>query len=218
MMILTEAKAALRVRMCARRRALAACAWDVWSLAVCGRVAGIEAVTQAKTLLGYWPMAGEPDLRTLMQMGLDAEVRWCVPAWRAEAQAYAPAEYHPGLPVVRVQGAPQPERLCWVDFAAVDMVCVPGLAFDTDGRRLGHGRGHYDRLLAAIDAARRAAGRTAAVKLGVTVEALLVAEVPVGEADVGMDGVITETRAIAVSGRMRTPSGAAASEETGCHG
>ncbi len=203
MTALAEAKTALRVQMRARRRALDACAWDVLSRAVCGRVAAIEAVAQARTLLGYWPMTGEPDLRGLMQMGLDAGVRWCVPAWRAETQEYAPAQHFPDLPAVPgPQGAPQPARLCWVDPVAVEVVCVPGLAFDADGHRIGHGRGYYDRLLAEIDAARRAAGRTAAFKLGVTVEALLVAEVPVGEMDVGMDGIITETRAIPVSGRV----------------
>ncbi len=203
MTALAEAKTALRVQMRARRRALEAGAWDVLSLAVCGRVAAIEAVARARTLLGYWPMAGEPDLRGLMKTSPDAGLRWCVPAWRAEAQSYAPAEHFPDLPAVRgPQGAPQPARLCWVDPAAVEVVCLPGLAFDAEGHRIGHGRGYYDRLLTEIDAARRAEGRTAALKLGVTLEALLVAEVPVGETDVGMDGIITETRTIAVSGRV----------------
>ncbi|MEI7435248.1 MAG: 5-formyltetrahydrofolate cyclo-ligase [bacterium] len=219
MLSLAAAKAALRVRMRAQRRELSACAWDAWSLAVCGRVALIEDVARAKTLLGYWPMAGEPDLRSLMQAGLDAGARWCLPAWQMEQQAYAPAIYHPGPAEVQwLKGAPQPARLTWVDHAATEVVCLPGLAFDLDGRRLGHGAGHYDRLLAAIDAARHKSGLAPAVKLGVTVEGLLVADVPAGETDVGMDGLITETRVIAISGRVRTLSAAAAREEAGCHG
>lgn len=197
---LTESKQALRVKMRARRRALSGCAWEIWNLAVCGRLAGIEALAQARTLLGYLPMAGEPDLRGLMQSGSDTGVRWCVPAWQAETQTYGPVQYQPGQPVVRVNWAPQPARLTLVDYSEPEVVCVPGLAFDACGHRLGHGAGHYDRMLAAIDAARSAAGLTAALKLGVTVEELIVDQVPVDGSDVGMDGVITETRAIAVSG------------------
>ncbi len=76
-----------------------------------------------------------------------------------------------------------------------DLVVVPGLAFDSLGRRLGQGYGYYDRFLAAL-------GGTA-VTVGLAFSWQLVPEVPVDAWDVPVDAVVTE------DGIIR-PSGAAA--------
>ena len=59
---------------------------------------------------------------------------------------------------------------------------VPGLAFDTKGRRMGRGLGFYDRALKP----------TSALKIGIAFAAQVVDEVPQDAWDVMMDGVITE--------------------------
>lgn len=66
----------------------------------------------------------------------------------------------------------------------LDLVMVPGVAFDSRGGRLGYGKGYYDRLL------RRA--RRDVVAAAVAFECQMVAEVPMLEYDVFMDKVITE--------------------------
>jgi 5-formyltetrahydrofolate cyclo-ligase len=65
------------------------------------------------------------------------------------------ARFARGVPLTFVEprgwtterGVPQPVGP-EVTLAAGDLVVVPGLCFDRDGFRLGHGGGHYDRTLA----------------------------------------------------------------------
>ena len=64
------------------------------------------------------------------------------------------------------------------------LIVVPGVAFDAQGGRLGHGRGHFDRLLA----------RSGALLVGLCFENRLVEAVPMEPHDVRMDVVATEKR------------------------
>lgn len=66
----------------------------------------------------------------------------------------------------------------------VAAVLVPGVAFDRAGHRLGHGLGHYDRLLARL--------RPDAVRIGVTPSSLVVDALPVEPHDVPMTHLVTE--------------------------
>jgi len=68
------------------------------------------------------------------------------------------------------------------DVIVPDVILVPGLAFDANGYRLGHGLGIYDRYLA----------RFSPIKIGVCFNDSLVNVLPVQAHDIKMDYVITE--------------------------
>jgi 5-formyltetrahydrofolate cyclo-ligase len=88
---------------------------------------------------------------------------------------------------------PAPDRCAPVDPTAVDVILVPGLAFDARRRRLGYGGGFYDRLLG---------GLTARPPLVAgAFEAQMVEAVPAGARDVTMDIVVTEGGRYPTDGR-----------------
>lgn len=72
-----------------------------------------------------------------------------------------------------------------------DLLCVPGLAFDRAGGRLGRGGGYYDRTFGAD---RADPGRPRLVGIGFAFQ--LVASVPMTELDVRVDGVVTDRETV----------------------
>lgn len=92
----------------------------------------------------------------------------------------------------------QTDRRC--DVRDLDLIAVPGLAFDRRGGRLGHGKAYYDRLL------QNARPDTALV--GLAFECQVFPTVPTGKHDVFMDLVITETGMYPGAGRREKPTAA----------
>lgn len=68
----------------------------------------------------------------------------------------------------------------FTDYSAIDVAIVPGLAFTEDGKRLGRGKGYYDRLLAQMPSV---------YKMGLCFPFQLVDDIPTDKNDVLMDEV-----------------------------
>ncbi len=79
-------------------------------------------------------------------------------------------------------GIKEPAGTDFTDFSAIDLVLVPGMAFDRYGARLGRGKGYYDRLLPLL---------THAYRLAVCFPFQLVDKVPSEAHDQRMDRVLT---------------------------
>ncbi len=80
-------------------------------------------------------------------------------------------------------GIGEPSGEEWTDLDAVDLIVVPGVAFDKHGNRMGRGRGFYDRLLASA---------THATKIGLAYSFQLLDTIPTEPHDVPMDLVISD--------------------------
>ena len=76
---------------------------------------------------------------------------------------------------------------------ALDLVMVPGTAFDPQGGRMGQGKGYYDRLLTNA--------RPDAPLVALAFQCQIFPEIPVDQHDVYMDMVITEEQTYIGRGR-----------------
>ncbi|QDU78631.1 5-formyltetrahydrofolate cyclo-ligase family protein [Polystyrenella longa] len=80
-----------------------------------------------------------------------------------------------------------------VDVSELDLIMVPGVAFDARGGRTGHGFGYYDKLL------ENAKAETPLVAL--SFECQMFPEIPMQDHDIFMDKVITEDKVYPGRGR-----------------
>ncbi len=71
---------------------------------------------------------------------------------------------------------------------SIDVVIVPGCAFDINRNRMGYGAGYYDRFLELIS--------DNCLKVGVAFDFQIMDEIPCEEHDIPMDIIITEQRNI----------------------
>lgn len=86
----------------------------------------------------------------------------------------------------------EPDGTDLTDVSDMDLIVVPGVAYDTHGSRLGRGKGYYDRMLVSARA----------VKIGVAYDFQLIEEperIDTESHDISVDYVITPSRVVKIS-------------------
>ncbi len=74
------------------------------------------------------------------------------------------------------------------------LILTPGLAFDSNGGRLGRGAGYYDRFFAQCDSQRD----EPVPKLALAFDCQILDQIPTEPHDIPLNGIITESRIIRV--------------------
>lgn len=77
---------------------------------------------------------------------------------------------------------PNPEQCIQIAPEQIDLVIVPGAAFDRQGNRIGYGKGCYDRFLPLL--------RNDIEKIGLAYDLQLLPQIPAEPQDVKMDEVL----------------------------
>ncbi len=189
-------KAALRALALARRDAEPD--RDRKSRRILDRVMALPDFGRAGTVATYVGVKSEVTTANLLRAAMSVGTRTAVPCREGDELALYAIEMLGELeeasfglrePAARVRA--DPDRR--VAPETVDLLVVPGVAFDRRGGRIGYGRGYYDRLLARC--------RPDAPRVGLAFECQLVEAIPMGPADQPMDLVVPEADVYRVSER-----------------
>lgn len=186
------AKEELRKRLAAVRRALPAETRAAHARNMSQRLTAEPEFERCQVLLAYSALRFEIDSREVIEAAWARGKTVALPRIVADTRALTLHVYRPGDELeesgfVVKEPRADSER---VDPAAVDVVLVPGLAFDQRGHRLGYGQGYYDRLLPTLPDAYR---------FGLCYELSLLVEVPAADHDVPVDALVTERRVLRAS-------------------
>jgi 5-formyltetrahydrofolate cyclo-ligase len=176
------AKAALRTEMRQRGRAMSERERSGWSQELCARLLTDPAWKQARRVGLFVPMPTEPSIGELSVVARATGREIALPRWNPVRGDYEFALATTATLVTGQFGIPEPGPEGSVIAAnQLDLILVPGLAFTPDGRRLGRGRGFFDRLLAEVSAGR----------CGVAFDWQIVEELPTEAHDIRVDCVVT---------------------------
>ena len=139
---------------------------------------------QGRVIGGYWPLAGELDVRPLLRACHAQGHRLALPCTPRKGK---PLLFRAWTPDDDLKTGPYGTREPHPEQAEVTptLVFVPLLAFTKHGERLGYGGGFYDRTLAAL----KKQGEVFAC--GIAYAAQEAATLPTDEFDQRLDGILT---------------------------
>ncbi len=83
---------------------------------------------------------------------------------------------------------PVKEKIKSIPIKLINLIIVPGIAFDKSGNRVGRGKGFYDRFLKSVPAN--------IPKIAFAFSCQIVEEVPITRNDIAVDKIITEDEVI----------------------
>ena len=187
---LLEAKADLRVRTLARRRAMGPGARAVLSERIARRLFELDVYRGARVVHLYvGAIEGEVETRAIALETLRQGKRVACP--RVERRPPRLDHYQVRSLADLRQGPrglwePDSERARPIAVGEIDVVLVPGIAFDRRGHRIGFGAGYYDRFLTRIEVP----------KVGLAYSLQIVEQVPFSPRDVPVDWIVTEAETI----------------------
>ncbi len=133
---------------------------------------------KAKTILFYSPLDKEVQLQSLMRKALAQGKVICLPACNASRGTMKPYSIRSEKDLAMgPYGILEPKKISGrlMKRSRVELMLIPGIAFDARGNRLGRGKGYYDRFLKSW------AGKAKTV--GVALAEQVMPRVPAGKND-----------------------------------
>lgn len=142
-----------------------------------------ELYKKSKTILLYYSMPDEVDTKLLIHTSREKNI--VLPVVTKDGLVLKKYISEDDLYLSKY-GINEPLGDIFVDYDDIDLVIVPGVAFDRSFNRMGRGMGYYDGLLPKINAP----------KVAICFDFQLIDHVPVDARDVKMDTIVCESEII----------------------
>ncbi len=175
-------KQELRKQIRAAKKAVPFCDKLSRSLPIMEQVEQLKEFQEAKTILMYWSMEDEVQTHDFVNKWYTQKTLLlpCVDGDDLRLRQYTGPEC---LKAGEQFGIGEPTGPEFTALDTIEMIIVPGVAFDRNNNRMGRGRGFYDRLLKSTPNA---------FKVGVAFNFQMVDQVPTEAFDVPMNAVVFE--------------------------
>lgn len=187
MSLAQEKKLKLRQTMLAKRQGISAESVSALSAKIAERLMQDSDVKQAQNVALYAAFRQEVSTAELADWFLSQGKRVCFPRVEEnERLVFVPIKSLSQLKPGRF-GVLEPDLVSsWVPLEELDLMLIPGVAFDEKGGRLGLGKGYYDRTLKDFRG----------LSVGLAYDFQIVSEVPQEVWDQRVDRVFAESRVI----------------------
>lgn len=173
-------KDSIRRRVRARKSLLSDAEREISASRVFAQLESLAAFAMSDKILVYNSLPDELSTRSFIDK------------WKSSKKFFLPRVNGLDLEILPYEGTSmrygafhieEPEGDDITDVAEIELIVVPGVAYDSRGNRIGRGKGYYDRLL----------GRSKALTVGVCYDFQLVDAIETEPHDVAVDLVITES-------------------------
>lgn len=157
----------------------------------------LPAYRRAHTVMFFLSFRSEVDTRGAVEECISLGKKVVVPKALPETRELQPSllldwerDLEPGAYDIP---EPRQEALREIEPGQIDLLIVPGVAFDESGNRLGYGGGYYDRFFALL--------RPEVPLVALVFDLQIVPAVPVDEWDRRVDWIVTEERVLYTGSR-----------------
>lgn len=186
-------KQSLRTAMLERRRRISMADRAAWGQAAQSGLLSTPEYTAANVLALYSPVRDEVPTDAVFRAARKAGKRVAYPRVAAVGLEFVEVSDLGDLRHGRF-GILEPAGASLFPLEAIDLMVIPGVAYDLEGFRLGYGKGCYDRFLHGSDVKPRRAG--------FCYELQLTASLPVENHDIAMHLLITESRILRFASQL----------------
>ncbi|GIM46319.1 5-formyltetrahydrofolate cyclo-ligase [Collibacillus ludicampi] len=181
-------KTSIRKEILAKRQGVPKEIREEWDRKILDCIEQMDLVRKSSTIMLYFSFRAEVGTDEIFLWGIREGKRIAAPVTFVTERKLIPVEIRSLQDVVTgAYGIREPE---WrehrvIPAEEIDLIFIPGVAFDRRGGRLGYGGGYYDRFLPQL--------RKDAVKIGLAYDLQIIDHVPAEPHDIILDGIVTES-------------------------